>query len=82
MSEVSQPEKDKYHDNTYMLDLIHGTKHTYEKNRNKLTDVEKQRAVVPEAEVGREGWIGSLGQQMQAITYRMKKQQGPTVQQQ
>ena len=27
-----------------------------------------------------EGWIGSWDQQIQTITYRMDKQQGPTVQ--
>ena len=26
-----------------------------------------------------EGWIGSLGLQMQTVPYRMDKQQGPTV---
>ena len=48
-------------------------------NRNRLTDTENK--LVAAKEVGDwEGWTGVQGQQMQTITFRMDKQQGPTVQ--
>ena len=42
-------------------------------NRNRLTGIANRLVVAKEGRVG-EGWIG-----MQTNTYRMDKQQGPTV---
>ena len=52
----------------------------YMQNRSRLTDIEN-RPVVAKGEEGWEGdGMGVWDQQMQAIIYRMEKQQGPTVQ--
>ena len=40
LSDVSQTEKDKYHDIAYMWNLKKGYKLTYLQNRNRVTDVE------------------------------------------
>ena len=42
LSEVSQREKDKYHDITYMWNLKKWYKWTYLQNRNRLTDIENK----------------------------------------
>ena len=46
LSEVSQTEKDKYHNNiTYMWNLKKWYKWTYLQNRNRVTDVENKLMV-------------------------------------
>ena len=52
---------------------------TYLRNRNRLTDVENRLVIAKgEERWGRDG-LGVWGRQMQTVTYRMDKQQGPTV---
>ena len=68
LSEVSQKEKDKYY--TIMW-------HNYLCNK---TDSQTQRADVVVKGVGGRDGLGVWDQQMQTITCKMKKQQGPTVQ--
>ena len=59
LSEISQKEKDKYHDITYMWNLKYGTN---ELNYNTETDSQTQRTDLwlPRGRV-RGGWTGSLG---------------------
>ena len=47
-------------------------------NRKRLTDIE-DRLLVARGKGAGEGWIGSWGELMPTITYRMDKQPGPTV---
>ena len=51
LSEVSQTEKDKYHDITYMWNLKKKRyKWTYLQNRNRVTEVENKLMVLPREE--------------------------------
>ena len=80
MSIKKKKEKDKY----CMISLICGIQNMTETNlsvNQKQTHRLREQACGCQGD-GRGGWSGGLGQQMQTIniTYRMDKQQGPTVQ--
>ena len=60
LSEVSQTEKDKYHDITYIWNLKQGTKeHRHETER--FTDAKNRPVEGDRGRGEREGWTGSLG---------------------
>ena len=74
LSEVSQKEKDKYHDITYMWNLKYGTNDpVYE------TDSQTQRSDLWLPRGGGSG-LGVSGWQMQTITFKTNKQQGRNLQ--
>ena len=71
LSEVSQREKDKYYICHLYVESKIWHKWTYLRNENRLADVEN-RFVVAKGEA-------SFGLALQAIVYRMDKQQGRTL---
>ena len=59
LSEVSQKEKDKYHDITHIWYLIYSTNETFHRKENH--GLGEYRLVVAKGEGEGVGWIGSLG---------------------
>ena len=65
------------HDITYMWNLKYNTKDLIYQTE---TDTQRSKLWLPRWRGMREAWMGVRNQQMQTITYRIDKQQGPTVQ--
>ena len=58
LSEVSQTEKDKYHDNHFYVESKKWYKWTYLQNRNRLTDLENKLMVTKGEKVGGRDKLG------------------------
>ena len=60
LSEVSQIEKDKYYDISYMMNLKINTNECNMQNRNRFIDIENKLDVANGVREGREGQIPGL----------------------